>query len=58
MRRGEAEDARTERGQGQPRAPRRPYRPPRLSCHGRLVDLTRFGGSEVLDSGGGLGQAL
>ena len=38
--------------------PRKPYRTPRLECHGRLVDLTRFGGSQVVDSGGGLGQQL
>jgi hypothetical protein len=38
------------------REPRKPYRTPRLECHGRLVDLTRFGGSQVVDSGGGLGQ--
>lgn len=37
---------------------RRPYRAPRLLCHGTVVDLTRFGGSQVLDSGGGLGQQL
>lgn len=28
-----------------------PYRSPRLVCHGRLAELTRQGGSEVLDSG-------
>lgn len=38
------------------RGARRPYRAPRLLCHGTVVDLTRFGGSAVLDSGGGLGQ--
>lgn len=38
------------------RGARRPYRAPRLACHGTVVDLTRFGGSQVLDSGGGLGQ--
>lgn len=37
-------------------APRRRYRPPRLECHGRLAELTRFGGSQIIDSGGGLGQ--
>lgn len=41
---------------GCPRAPdgaqpRREYVPPRLECHGRLVDLTRFGGSQTVDSG-------
>jgi hypothetical protein len=40
------------------RTGRRPYRAPRLACHGTVVDLTRFGGSQVLDSGGGLGQQL
>ena len=40
------------------RGARRPYRAPRLECHGTVVDLTRFGGSQVLDSGGGLGQQL
>lgn len=34
-----------------PVARRRPYAPPRLECHGRLVDLTQFGGSQVVDSG-------
>jgi hypothetical protein len=37
-------------------APPRQYRPPRLECHGRLAELTRFGGSQIIDSGGGLGQ--
>lgn len=37
---------------------RRTYRPPRLECHGRLAEVTCFGGSQVVDSGGGLGQAL
>ena len=27
------------------------YRPPRLVEYGRLTDLTRFGGSDVVDSG-------
>lgn len=40
------------------RGARRPYRAPRLECHGTVVDLTRFGGSQVLDSGGGLGPQL
>ena len=35
---------------------RRRYVPPRLECHGRLAEVTRFGGSEIVDSGGGLGQ--
>jgi hypothetical protein len=37
-------------------APRRRYRRPRLECHGRLAEVTRFGGSQIIDSGGGLGQ--
>lgn len=39
-------------------SPRRPYSAPQLQSLGRLSRVTRFGGSEVLDSGGGLGQAL
>ncbi len=39
-----------------PSKPRRPYQPPRLECHGRLAELTQFGGSQILDSGGGLGN--
>lgn len=35
---------------------RRPYQRPRLEIYGRLTDLTRFGGSEIVDSGGGLGD--
>lgn len=35
---------------------RRAYRPPRLKEYGRLAELTRFGGSEILDSGSGLGD--
>ena len=31
--------------------PRRPYQPPRLVCHGTLLDLTEFGGSQAIDSG-------
>lgn len=41
-----------------PRVPLKPYRTPRLERHGRLIDLTRFGGSDVVDSGGNLGQQL
>jgi hypothetical protein len=41
-----------------PPAPRKPYRTPRLERHGRLIDLTQFGGSDVVDSGGNLGQPL
>lgn len=35
----------------------RPYRSPRLANYGRLADVTRFGGSQIVDSGSGLGQA-
>jgi hypothetical protein len=35
----------------------RPYRSPRLVTYGRLTDVTRFGGSQIVDSGSGLGQA-
>lgn len=38
--------------------PRQPYCAPRLECHGRLADVTRFGGSQIIDSGGGLGNQL
>lgn len=41
-----------------PASPRRPYSAPQLQSLGRLSRVTRFGGSEVIDSGGGLGQAL
>ena len=34
---------------------RRTYRPPVLECLGRLAEVTRFGGSDIVDSGGGLG---
>lgn len=34
----------------------RPYRAPRLVAYGCLTDVTRFGGSQIVDSGGGLGQ--
>lgn len=37
--------------EGAPAVPRKPYSAPRLECHGRLVDLTRFGGSQTIDSG-------
>lgn len=36
--------------------PRRAYAPPRLEPLGRLAEVTRFGGSQIVDSGGGLGQ--
>lgn len=36
---------------------RRAYRSPRLERHGRLAEVTRFGGSQIIDSGAGLGQA-
>lgn len=35
---------------------RRRYQRPSLRAYGRLVDVTRFGGSQVVDSGFGLGQ--
>jgi hypothetical protein len=40
--------------------PRMPYRRPRLVTYGRLTDVTRFGGSQVVDSGppGSLGEQL
>jgi hypothetical protein len=38
--------------------PRRAYTPPRLEPLGRLAEVTRFGGSQIVDSGGGLGQQL
>ena len=41
---------------GERHGDRRSYRPPRLECHGRLVELTRFGGSQTIDSGSGLGR--
>ena len=41
----------------EPGPDRRPYRAPRLVEYGRLTDVTRFGGSEIVDSGAGLGQA-
>lgn len=34
----------------------RPYHPPRLVAYGRLTDITRFGGSQTLDTGGNLGN--
>lgn len=33
------------------RGSRRPYAPPRLEVHGELAELTRFGGSQAIDSG-------
>lgn len=36
----------------------KPYRAPRLVVYGCLTEVTRFGGSQVVDSGSGLGQAL
>lgn len=35
---------------------RRPYHPPRLVAYGRLTEMTRFGGSQTLDSGSNLGN--
>lgn len=39
-----------------PAGSRRPYESPSLMAYGRLAELTRFGGSAVVDSGGGLGR--
>lgn len=33
----------------------KPYQAPRMVAYGRLSDVTRFGGSQIVDSGGGLG---
>lgn len=42
-----------------PRPGPKPYRRPRLVTYGRLAEITRFGGSQVVDSGGGdLGEEL
>lgn len=48
---------------GGPRASRtaarpapKPYRAPRLVAYGCLTEVTRFGGSQIVDSGSGLGQ--
>jgi len=38
-----------------PAAAPRAYSPPRLEALGRLAEMTRFGGSDIVDSGGGLG---
>lgn len=35
---------------------RKAYRAPRLTVYGSLADLTRLGGSQMNDSGGGLGN--
>lgn len=52
-----AEPRRDER-RGIEEHPRRRYHGPRFERCGRLAELTRFGGSQILDSGsGGLGQA-
>jgi hypothetical protein len=32
----------------------KPYRRPSLQTYGRLAEVTRFGGSQILDSGGNL----
>lgn len=36
----------------------RTYRRPCLERHGRLAEVTRFGGSQIVDSGGGLGDQI
>lgn len=53
---GKPDATHSERRAGEDRA-RRPYLAPRLERHGRLAEMTRFGGSQILDSGSGLGQA-
>jgi len=35
---------------------RRKYEPPRIESYGKLDEVTLFGGSNVVDSGGGLGN--
>lgn len=37
-------------------AARKPYHQPRLSSYGAVCELTQFGGSEILDSGGNIGN--
>lgn len=44
-------------GSGTGSEARRRYQQPSLRAYGKLVDVTRFGGSVVVDSGFGLGQA-
>ena len=39
----------------EPDRPRKPYNRPRLHRYGAISELTRFGGSSVLDSGGNFG---
>lgn len=34
----------------------KPYRSPRLVSYGRLTEITRFGGSQIVDSGNNLGN--
>lgn len=40
----------------EPGPARKSYSAPRLKVYGRLAELTRFGGSVLVDSGGGLGR--
>lgn len=35
---------------------RREYRPPTIECFGKLDRIARFGGSNAVDSGSGLGN--
>ena len=35
-------------------APKKPYLRPALQSYGSLVDVTHFGGSQMIDSGGNL----
>jgi hypothetical protein len=46
---------------GEPRSeksarPRAAYRAPRLERYGKLAEVTHFGGSQMVDSGGNLGN--
>lgn len=38
------------------KGPVEPYEPPRLERYGRVSDLTCFGGSQIIDTGGNLGN--
>lgn len=35
---------------------RKTYEPPKVACFGKVGKLAQFGGSQVVDSGGGLGN--
>lgn len=57
-----AQEGQTEDRRPAPAAPpaaaraRKPYRTPRMIRYGRLAELTEFGGSQLTDSGGNLGN--